>query len=109
MNRDQRSSSRCTCPGPRGGPLVPARKQPELKAGAFSPAWLVPVAETGINGLYKSGLKAFFPPVGRCLVHVFLNVYEPVSSAKICFYILKNSIYLFVNVFVHVVAKKCLN
>jgi hypothetical protein len=26
-------------------------------------AWLVPVAETGINGLYKPGLKAFFPPV----------------------------------------------
>jgi hypothetical protein len=24
---------------------------------------LVPVAETGINGLYKPGLKAFFPPV----------------------------------------------
>jgi hypothetical protein len=43
--------------------LVPARKQPGLKAGAFSPAWLVPVAETGINGLYKPGLKAFFPPV----------------------------------------------
>jgi hypothetical protein len=43
--------------------LVPARKQPGLKAGAFSPAWLVSVAETGINGLYKLGLKAFFPPV----------------------------------------------
>jgi hypothetical protein len=43
--------------------LVPARKQPGLKAGAFSPAWLVPVAEIGINGLYKPGLKAFFPPV----------------------------------------------
>jgi hypothetical protein len=28
---------------------------------------LVPVAETGINGLYKPGLKAFFPPVwSRC-------------------------------------------
>jgi hypothetical protein len=26
---------------------------------------LVPVAETGINGLYKPGLKAFFPPVSR--------------------------------------------
>jgi hypothetical protein len=43
--------------------LVPARKQPGLKAGAFSLAWLIPVAETGINGLYKPGLKAFFPPV----------------------------------------------
>jgi hypothetical protein len=30
-NRDQRSSSRCTCPRSRGGPLVPARKQPGLK------------------------------------------------------------------------------
>jgi hypothetical protein len=40
--------------------LVPARKQPGLKAGAFSPAWLVPVAKTGINGVYKPGLKAFF-------------------------------------------------
>jgi hypothetical protein len=43
--------------------LVPARKQPGLKAGAFSLTWLVPIAETGINGLYKPGLKAFFPPV----------------------------------------------
>jgi hypothetical protein len=43
--------------------LVPVRKQPGLKAGASSPALLVPVAETGINGLYKPGLKAFFPPV----------------------------------------------
>jgi hypothetical protein len=46
--------------------LVPARKQPGLKAGAFSPAWLVPVAETEINELYKPGLKAFFPPVQEC-------------------------------------------
>jgi hypothetical protein len=43
--------------------LVPVRKQPGLKAGAFSPALLVPVATTGINGLYKPGLKSFFPPV----------------------------------------------
>jgi hypothetical protein len=44
--------------------LVPVRKQPELKeAGAFSPALLVLVATTGTNGLYKPGLKAFFPPV----------------------------------------------
>jgi hypothetical protein len=43
--------------------LVPVPKQPGLKAGAFSRALLVPVAATGINGLYKSGLKAFFPPV----------------------------------------------
>jgi hypothetical protein len=62
-NRDQRSSSRSTCPGPRGGPLVPVRKQPGLKTGAFSPALLVPVATTRTNGLYKPGLKAFFPPV----------------------------------------------
>jgi hypothetical protein len=68
-NRDQRSSSRSTCPGPRGGPLVPVRKQLGLKCGAFSPALLVPVAETGINGLYKPGLKAFFPPV----IHLCLN------------------------------------
>jgi hypothetical protein len=62
-NRDQRFSSRSTCLEPRGG-LVPVRKQPGLKAGAFSPALLVPVATTGTNGLYKPGLKAFFPPVG---------------------------------------------
>jgi hypothetical protein len=43
--------------------LVPVRKQPGLKAGAFSPALLVPVAITGTNGCYKPGLKAFFPPV----------------------------------------------
>jgi hypothetical protein len=52
--------------------LVPARKQPGLKAPAFSPAWLVPVAETGINGIYKPGLKAFFSPLnmvaGRGLI-----------------------------------------
>jgi hypothetical protein len=40
--------------------LVPFQKRPGLKAGAFSRALLVPVAATGINGLYKSGLKAFF-------------------------------------------------
>jgi hypothetical protein len=40
--------------------LVPVHKRPGL---AFSRALLVPVAETGINGLYKPGLKAFFPPV----------------------------------------------
>jgi hypothetical protein len=43
--------------------LVPVPKQPGLKAGAFNRALLVPVAATGINGLYKPGLKAFFPPV----------------------------------------------
>jgi hypothetical protein len=43
--------------------MVPVRKQPGLKAGAFSRALLVPVAETRINGLYKPGLKAFFLPV----------------------------------------------
>jgi hypothetical protein len=43
--------------------LVPVPKQPGLKAGAFSRALLVPVAATGINRLYKPGLKAFFPPV----------------------------------------------
>jgi hypothetical protein len=43
--------------------LVPGRKKPGLKAGAFSPALLVPVATTGTNGRYKPGLKAFFPPV----------------------------------------------
>jgi hypothetical protein len=43
--------------------LLPVPKQPGLKAGAFSRALLVPVAATGINGLYKPGLKAFFPPV----------------------------------------------
>jgi hypothetical protein len=63
MNRDQRSSSRSTCPGPRGGPLVPVRKQPELKAEAFSPTLLVPVATTRTNGHYKPGQIAFFPPV----------------------------------------------
>jgi hypothetical protein len=40
--------------------LVPVRKQPGLKAGAFSPALVVPVATTGTNGLYKPELKAFF-------------------------------------------------
>jgi hypothetical protein len=43
--------------------LVPVRKQLGLKAGAFNPALLVSVATTGTNGLYKPGLKAFFPPV----------------------------------------------
>jgi hypothetical protein len=43
--------------------LVPIRKQPGLKAGAFSPALLVPVATTGTNEPYKLGLMAFFPPV----------------------------------------------
>jgi hypothetical protein len=43
--------------------LVPVHKRPGLKAGAFSRALLVPVAATEINGLYKPGLKAFFPPV----------------------------------------------
>jgi hypothetical protein len=43
--------------------LVPVRKQPGLKAGAFSPAVLVPVATTGTNGRYKPGAMAFFPPV----------------------------------------------
>jgi hypothetical protein len=44
--------------------LVPVRKQPGLKAGAFSPALLVPVvATTGTNGRYKPGPMAFFPPV----------------------------------------------
>jgi hypothetical protein len=38
--------------------LVPVRKKPGLKAGAFSPALLVPVATTETNGLYKPGLKA---------------------------------------------------
>jgi hypothetical protein len=43
--------------------LVPVRKQPGLKAGAFSPALLVPVAITGTNGPYKPRLMAFFPPM----------------------------------------------
>jgi hypothetical protein len=43
--------------------LVPVRKQPGLKVGAFSPALLVPVATTGTNGPYKPGLMVFFPPV----------------------------------------------
>jgi hypothetical protein len=69
--------------------LVPAGKQPGLKAGAFSLAWLVPVAETGINVHYKPGLKAFFPPVSdevqRCsvlskLAHVYVSGTE--RSAK---------------------------
>jgi hypothetical protein len=38
-------------------------KQPGLKAGAFSPALLVPVATTGTNAPYKPGLMAFFSPV----------------------------------------------
>jgi hypothetical protein len=63
MNRHQRSSSRSTCPGPHGGPLVPVRKQPGLKAPTFSSALLVPVATTGTNGPYKPGPMAFFPPV----------------------------------------------
>jgi hypothetical protein len=50
--------------------LVPVRKQPGLKAGAFSPALLVPVATTGTNERYKPGPMAFFPPV----------VYEYISS-----------------------------
>jgi hypothetical protein len=53
--------------------LVPAPKQPGLKAGAFSPAWLIPVAEIGINGLYKPGLKAFFPPVMALLIILDAN------------------------------------
>jgi hypothetical protein len=48
--------------------LVPVHKQPGLKAGAFSPALLIPVATTGTNGLYKSGLKVFFPPVLQVIV-----------------------------------------
>jgi hypothetical protein len=43
--------------------LVPVRKQPGLKAGAFSPVLLVPVTTTETNGLYKPGLKALFPPM----------------------------------------------
>jgi hypothetical protein len=43
--------------------LVPIRKQSGLKAGAFSPALLVPVAITETNGRYKPGPMAFFPPV----------------------------------------------
>jgi hypothetical protein len=31
---------------------------------------LVPVAETGINGLYKPGLKAFFPPVRHLSINI---------------------------------------
>jgi hypothetical protein len=56
--------------------LVPVRKEPGLKAGAFSPALLVPVAAPGINGLYKPGLKAFFPPVIYSLgsIILFANV-----------------------------------
>jgi hypothetical protein len=63
VGQGQRSSSRSTCPGPRGGPLIPVRKQPGLKVGAFSPTLLVPVAITGTNVRYKPGPMAFFPPV----------------------------------------------
>jgi hypothetical protein len=47
------------------------RKQPGLKARAFSPALLVLVATTGTNRLDKPGLKAFFPPVYKkhCMEH----------------------------------------
>jgi hypothetical protein len=37
-----------------------------IEAPAFSPALSVPIATTGTNELYKSGLKAFFPPVFIC-------------------------------------------
>jgi hypothetical protein len=40
--------------------LVPIHKQPGLKAGAFNPALLVPVATTETNRLYKPRLKTFF-------------------------------------------------
>jgi hypothetical protein len=43
--------------------LVLVRKQPGLKAGAFSPALLVPVVTTGTNGRYNPGPMTFFPPV----------------------------------------------
>jgi hypothetical protein len=70
MNRDQRSSSRSTCPGPREGPLVPVRKQP----GAFSLALLVPVATTETNGHYKPKPMVFFPPVPPHQSFVGINV-----------------------------------
>jgi hypothetical protein len=54
--------------------LVPVRKQSGLKAGAFSPTLLIPVATTETNGLYKPGLKAFFPPVG--------HAYNPQGTTK---------------------------
>jgi hypothetical protein len=49
---------------------------------------LVPVAKTGINGLYKPGLKAFFPPVFIdcpfvkiiwAIVHMDFNITPPNS------------------------------
>jgi hypothetical protein len=64
--------------------LVPVRKQPGLKAGAFSPALLVPVATTGTNGLYKPGLKAFFPPVLQDeALAIFFSNYQPFLCIKV--------------------------
>jgi hypothetical protein len=50
--------------------------KPGQKARAFSPALLVPVATTGINGLYKPGLKAFFPPVSAQIVTPLLQMFR---------------------------------
>jgi hypothetical protein len=60
--------------------LVSVHKQPGLKAGAFSPALLVPVATTGTNGLYKPGLKAFFLPVSKDLDYLILHLTVHIAS-----------------------------
>jgi hypothetical protein len=62
--------------------LVLVRQQPGLKAGAFSPALLVPVATTGINGLYKPGLMAFFPPVYKAVNKYFFDSFGYVEMTK---------------------------
>jgi ribonuclease HI len=41
---------------------------------------LVPVAKTGINGLYKPGLKTFFPPVGQSLYTKVYELIDPISG-----------------------------
>jgi hypothetical protein len=59
-------------------------------AGAFSPALLVPVATTGTNGLYKPGLKAFFPPVGMahsCAARQLPRRITVILSDSVIFYL----------------------
>jgi hypothetical protein len=49
--------------------LVPVHKQPGLKAGAFSPALLVPVATTGTNYLQTGIEGLLFLAVGAATGH----------------------------------------
>jgi hypothetical protein len=68
------------------GPLVPVRKQPGLKAGAFSPALLVLVAITGTNGLYKPGLKALAGVGPHCSLQGHAEVYGEHNDGRVLVY-----------------------